>query len=266
MVKGGNKMDKAALISGIGLGAGLMYILDPDRGNRRRAMMRDKCASAWNKTGDCIGTTSRDLSNRTRGVVAEASHLLKKDEVGDEVVIERVRSKMGRVVSHPGSIEVTANNGSVTISGPILADEVAPLLKCVSSVRGVREVDNQLEAHETAADVPGLQGGSRRPGHRFELMQKNWSPTARLLVGIAGGALAAYGASRLDAPGIAISGLGLGLIARGATNIEVKRMVGLGGSREDGSLEEAKRNAPLERVTDTATGEPEKHRTAQQQS
>ena len=31
-----------ALIGGVGLGAALMYIFDPDRGGRRRALIRDK--------------------------------------------------------------------------------------------------------------------------------------------------------------------------------------------------------------------------------
>jgi uncharacterized membrane protein len=60
-------------------------------------------------------------------------------------------------------------------------------------------------------------------------MQENWSPTARLLTGAAGGALVVYGLSRRDPLSLALSAGGLLLLARGATNIEVKRLVGLGG-------------------------------------
>ena len=67
-------------IGGIGLGAGLMYLLDPDRGNRRRARLRDTAARTIHQTGDAISTTSRDISNRTRGVVAEVTSLFKSDE------------------------------------------------------------------------------------------------------------------------------------------------------------------------------------------
>jgi osmotically-inducible protein OsmY len=69
-----------------------------------------------------------------------------------------VRSKIGRVVSHPGAIEIAADQGSVTLRGPILAGEVDGLLSCVSSVKGVKGVENLLEAHEQAGGVPGLQG------------------------------------------------------------------------------------------------------------
>src|SRR2546428_5028741 len=96
------------LITATGLGAGLMYMFDPDRGKRRRAMVRDKVAHTFNQTGDAIGVTWRDLSNRTRGLVSEIVSLPKGDRSPDEVLEERVRSTMGRVVSHPGAIEVTA--------------------------------------------------------------------------------------------------------------------------------------------------------------
>lgn len=54
-----------------GLGAGLMYILDPDRGRSRRAFARDKVTSAVNKTGAAISRKSHDLKDRARGVIAE---------------------------------------------------------------------------------------------------------------------------------------------------------------------------------------------------
>lgn len=59
------------LFRGIGLGAGLMYFLDPDRGRRRRAFVRDKANHLLHTTEAFAGTTRRDLSNRTRGVIAE---------------------------------------------------------------------------------------------------------------------------------------------------------------------------------------------------
>ncbi len=64
------------LLCGIGLGAALMYILDPSQGRRRRALLRDKLVGATNKAGDVIGKTSRDLRNRAQGVIHEAGSML----------------------------------------------------------------------------------------------------------------------------------------------------------------------------------------------
>lgn len=74
------------------------------------------------------------------------------------------------LVRHPRSIEVAARDGTVILSGPVLADEVDSLVAMVSRVPGVRHVENRLEIHEEAGNVPGLQGGpARRPrGNAFE--------------------------------------------------------------------------------------------------
>jgi hypothetical protein len=219
------------LLGGIGLGAGLMYILDPAIGNRRRAIFKDKVVSGLNKTGGAIGTTSRDFGNRTYGLFSSIKSLFSSEDLSDEKLVGRVRSKLGRVVSHPHAIVVTANDGRVVLSGPILADEVNDLLGVVCKVSGVQDIDNRLEVHDQAGNHPDLQGGVSRLGERFELFQSNWSPATRVLVSAAGGTLAFYGLKRKDSIGIPLGILGLGLALRAITNKEVKRLVGLGGSR-----------------------------------
>lgn len=226
-----------------------MYVFDPDKGRRRRALIRDKMVSGWHKMGDAIDATSRDLGNRARGIVAEFRSWIKREPVSDEVLVERVRAKIGQVVSHPGSIAVTANQGQVTLSGPILAREVDELISVVSKVRGVTDKENRLEVHEQAGDVPGLQGGVPRRGGRPEFMQVNWSPGTRLILGVAGGALALYGAKRRGAFGVTVSSLGLGLLARAVTNMEMKRLIGVGGGRRAVDLQTTINiAAPVEQV------------------
>jgi osmotically-inducible protein OsmY len=84
--------------------------------------------------------------------------LLTRERVPDAVVAERVRSRVGHVVSHPGSIEIAAQDGRVTLAGPALTRELDPLLRKVARVRGVTAVENKLDLHEEAGSVPGLQG------------------------------------------------------------------------------------------------------------
>jgi hypothetical protein len=223
-------MNKALTFgAGLGLGTGLIYLLDPDRGRRRRALLRDKGAWALRKTGDCIEVTAHDLRNRAQGI----THIHSSSEpVDDRIVAERVRSKLGRVVAHPGAIEVNALNGAVTLSGPILVEEMSELLKCVNGVRGVKQVINNLEAHEQADNHPALQGGRERQGAHFEFFQENWSPAARVLAGAAGASLAAYGGVRRDALGAGLGTAGLLLLTRGITNTGIQRLAGFGSSQE----------------------------------
>ena len=134
--------------AGLGIGTALMYLLDPDRGKRRRALLRDKFVWAQRKTSDCMEVTARDLSNRARGIATTIQSRFTAHEVDDGVLVDRVRSKLGRLASHPGAIVVSAENGNVTISGPILEDEVDSLLSCVKGIQGVNDIANNLEVHK----------------------------------------------------------------------------------------------------------------------
>lgn len=216
-------MNKALLL-GAGLGATTMFLLDPARGKRRRALVRDKFALATRKTGECMEVTARDLRNRTRGAIAAIKSRVSSEQPDDTVLVDRVRSKLGRIVSHPSAIEVTAQDGNVTLSGPILASEVPHLLSCVKWVPGVKDVTNNLEVHETAGNHPALQGGRERQGGRFEFFQENWSPTARLLAGAAGASLAVYGGTRRNALGAGLGAAGLLLTTRAITNTDFSHL------------------------------------------
>lgn len=222
--------------AGLGLGTGLMFMLDPARGRRRRALLRDKCAWSARKTGEAFEVTKRDLQNRAHGITSSIKSTFSSAPADDNVLTDRVRSKLGRVVSHPGAISVMANNGIVTLAGPILADEVPYLLGCVNRVSGVKEVVNNLEVHESAENHPSLQGGRERQGSRFEFFQENWSPAARLVAGAVGASLAAYGGTRRGALGAGIGAAGLLLLTRGVTNTDFSHLVGLGSKENGGQM------------------------------
>jgi osmotically-inducible protein OsmY len=147
---------KTALVGGLGLGAALMYLFDPDRGRRRRALIRDKAEGAANKAGDYAGKMSRDLRNRAYGLVTETKSMFQNQEVTDEVLIDRVRAKLGHYSVHVGAIDVTAESGTVILSGSVLAKEVPEVLRAVGSVRGVKRVENQLAMRPEPGSVPSL--------------------------------------------------------------------------------------------------------------
>ena len=224
------------LMSGLGagaVGAFLMYVFDPQIGRRRRALARDKMIRFAHKTFDAVDVTARDLKNRAVGAVAETRNLFSKEDVSDEILEQRVRSKLGALVSHPSSIEVNAENGKITFRGPILADEVERLLSRVSSMREVKAVDSRLEVHQEPGNVPGLQGepAPRKSGETPDIMQASWSPTTRFIAGTAGGTVALYGLRQLNALGAAVSALGTAVLARALTNMEFKRLIGVGAGR-----------------------------------
>lgn len=208
-----------SLLSGLGLGAGLMYLFDPNVGRRRRALLRDRAVGALNRIDDFVATTMSDLSHRTQGLKAKFQARLRTEQVSDEVLIQRVRSKLGRYVSHPHAIRVAAHNGQISLSGPILANEVNDLLCAVKSVRGIREVDPQsLTVHDEAGDVPELQGGRRRMGERLNLLEENWAPTTRVLAGALGCGLMTNCLMRRTPLAVILGTAGFGLFVRSLRN------------------------------------------------
>lgn len=78
------------LFGALGIGAGLMYFLDPDRGKRRRALARERALHFTKVVNRELSKKTVDLRNRAQGVWFEAEKLFE-----DETVTERA-DQMGK--------------------------------------------------------------------------------------------------------------------------------------------------------------------------
>src|ERR1700682_1763093 len=217
---------KRLILGGV-LGAVAMYFFDPQSGRRRRARTGDRVVHAARVANEAGRITARDTVQRAHGVLAGTKRLFQREEVLDDTLADRVRAALGRVVSHPHAIEVAVDHGHVGISGPILAEEVRSLLRCVRLVPGVRGVSDHLTVHPDAHGISALQGGSPRR-HRFELLQDYWSPATRLLAGALGAGLMLRSAHERGLWGSLLGVAGGGLLARAVTNYDLSSLVGLG--------------------------------------
>lgn len=238
-----------ALLGGVGLGAGLMWVCDPARGRRRRVMMRDKAVRTVHELRDAVDTGARDLAHRLIGLVAETRGRLHPEDVPDDVLTERVRARLGRHVSHPHAIEVSSSGGRIVLRGPILAREVDSLLKAIRKVRGVVDVESRLDAHQTAEGIPSLQGGGRRPGVKAQIFQEVWAPRTRLVFGTVGAVATVGGLRRGGIFGLLAAAPGAAVFLRAITNMPMKRVFGVaGGRRGFGVQKTIEVSAPLEEV------------------
>ncbi|MEX2570010.1 MAG: BON domain-containing protein [Gemmatimonadota bacterium] len=145
--------NRESLLIGMALGAGFMYLLDPDRGRRRRSLLRDQIVHGGHELEDLsAGVTARGrhLRNRFRGAVLETRRRDNGDLVDDSILEARVRSRLGRLSANPSQIDVRAEHGRITLLGSAPLDEMRALVEGVEGVPGVHDVINRLEDRESA--------------------------------------------------------------------------------------------------------------------
>jgi len=170
---------------GLAVGAGSMYLLDPRRGAARRARLRDTSRRLVHDAQRFVKIASRDLENRAHGVGARANEMLRPEEdVDEDVIVARVRSRLGRVTLHAHAIEVKLKEGNeIELKGPALASEHDRIVRAAARVRGVDHIDDDLVVYEDADGVPGLQGDGGEVGRHGASLRL--SPGGSLLVGAA---------------------------------------------------------------------------------
>ncbi len=214
------------LFGAFGVGALTMYFADPNRGRRRRATLRDAFVHSGHEVERFAQRFGRDVEHRAEGVAAETRQLFEGDnDVSDGILEQRIRTAVGRAVSHPHALEVNCTGGLVFLGGWVLADEVAELTSTVRAVRGVKELSTFLNTTDHPEHISDLQGGFRRrrlPG----FLQQSWSPTARVLAGCAGAGLIAYGSTHRRLIGKTLGVNGAILLARSVLNAPLKSIIG----------------------------------------
>ena len=147
-----------ALLWGLGIGAALMYFLDPDAGRRRRALVRDQCVRGGHALQDATEGAVQAAAKRTRGAIKRAQLAVSGgDESVDDWTLEaRVRAAMGHVVADLKDVTVRADKGVVILEGEAPSVDAQELIACARHVRGVRDVDNRLRP---APSSSGGEGG-----------------------------------------------------------------------------------------------------------
>jgi uncharacterized membrane protein len=186
-------------MGGIALGALAMYIADPVQGRRRRALIQDKLTHVTHSTSRLMDQTLHDAHNRWSGLQASAMRMLSPRQakpIDDHVLEARVRSRLGRAMSHMHDVEVHAHQGAVTLSGNLDSEEQEKVLRLVAAIPGVESVIAPTQAQTAGRPL---------------LIERSplW------IAGAAGaGFLTWYALTRRQPVGLLAAATGLGLISR----------------------------------------------------
>lgn len=154
------------LAVGIAAGALTVFFFDSVSGGRRRAFVRDKIVGASHDAASFAQATSKRAADRASGLFATGrlDRVTRSEPQSDQQLHDRIRARLGRVISHPRSVHVEVRGSSVCLTGHILTRELDDLLSEVKHSAGARTVENQLTCHDSAEGIPELQGRTEPRG------------------------------------------------------------------------------------------------------
>ena len=221
------------LLKGAALGAGCMYLFDPDRGRRRRAGVADKATHLVREVDDLWQKGCRDLTNRSVGLASETRRMISAAPVDDQMLVARVRSVLGHHVHDARHVEASAQHGTVTLTGTVRPGEPECLIPAIERVPGVRSV---LSGLVTAGEPVQHTGGHR-----------GLTPAVRLLMTAGGGLMMANCLVRRGFGPTLLGAAGCGLFIRGLSD-RPGRLVGLGEDRGIDFRKSIHIAAPVEKV------------------
>ena len=142
-----SRQQLTALGVGIGMGAALVWFLDPLSGARRRNVTRDRTLATFRRGGRRAQRTGRGIASEAYGLGQTATHLREEPKEFDDVTLARkVETEIFRSPEVPkGQINVNAEQGIVYLRGEAPTTEmIDDLVAKTRSVQGVRDVESLL--------------------------------------------------------------------------------------------------------------------------
>jgi len=146
------------VLSGVLAGAVAMYYFDARSGARRRAMARDRLASARHDLTDMAEAKGKRAIGRLKGmlVTRRLDRVSHSRPESDQQLHDRIRARLGRVVRYPKAVEVAVEQGHVRLHGHVLRREMDDLCREVLRMAGVRGMHSDLHAHHTHDEIARL--------------------------------------------------------------------------------------------------------------
>ena len=133
----------------------LMYFLDPERGRRRRHMLRDRVLARMRRIGRGMSRMWRGAAAETYGVSHRLTHLVPKstEPADDETLRHRVESQLFRDRHVPkGDLTISCEHGTVILRGALdNPADITLIEERVAHTPGVRGVQNLLHPRGTPA-------------------------------------------------------------------------------------------------------------------
>ena len=214
------------LIKGLAVGAGAMYLLDPQFGKTRRSKVKGAFTRATHDYGALWEKGSADVANRLKGQAFEAKNLLTGELPDDATVENRVRSAAGHLLSDAHELHVESREGVVTLSGVVRPGEPDLLIPAVEKVRGVRSVESLLSTDgEPVAHRPQTGLAANMPTGEL-------TNAARLGLATAGVGMLARAVLRRGPLGLPLAAAGFALFQKGRRGGRVEDLLGASGGRK----------------------------------
>jgi osmotically-inducible protein OsmY len=135
------------VLKAAGLGAAIMYFFDPDRGNARRARIRDQARAMGRRTVRQGERVTRQVQSQAYAAYQQATHPIPEHPpTDDETLKDVVETELfGRPDVQKGKIVVNVEDGVVVLRGEVDAPALmVELPRAAMAIVGVAGVQNLL--------------------------------------------------------------------------------------------------------------------------
>jgi hypothetical protein len=136
-----------SFLLGAAVGAGLMALVDPDRGASRRAQIRQKALHRVKAAGHEGQKQVRRFGGYLWGGIAETKARFRdrRRKIPDDRLYDRVRAQLGHAVYYLNLLEIAVVDGEVRVRGPVLAGERERISHRLNETRGIRNFTIDVE-------------------------------------------------------------------------------------------------------------------------